>query len=291
MSKKYFFFGFGQVAKNFILLQKKEKKKFKFVATSTSKSQIKNFVNKKYQSLKFKNNFFDKKIFRFLNQSDFILVSIPPKKNTDIVLKYFSKILKLNKKAKIIYLSATSVYGNHKGKWVNEKSRLKPTSLFGKRRQKAEKQWLKFHKKFKNNIIIFRLPGIYSKENNALSRLRYGDNVFVKQNKHFFSRIRVEDIATAIQKGFKKNNLGGQIFNISDDLPASNEVVSKFSAKLLKIKSLNPIKVSEIKSKMARDFYKDSKKVSNKKMKSVLKVKLKYPTYKEGLRSLVNNYV
>ena len=76
-----------------------------------------------------------------------------------------------------------------------------------------------------------------------------------------------------------------------DDLPASNEVVSKFSAKLLKIKSLNPIKVSEIKSKMARDFYKDSKKVSNKKMKSVLKVKLKYPTYKEGLRSLVNNYV
>ena len=26
MSKKYFFFGFGQVAKNFVLLQKKEKK-------------------------------------------------------------------------------------------------------------------------------------------------------------------------------------------------------------------------------------------------------------------------
>ena len=88
MSKKYFFFGFGQVAKNFILLQKKEKKKFKFVATSTTKSKIKKFVNKKYQSLKFKNNFFDKKIFRFLNQSDFILVSIPPKKNTDIVSKF-----------------------------------------------------------------------------------------------------------------------------------------------------------------------------------------------------------
>ena len=73
-----------------------------------------------------------------------------------------------------------------RGNGVNEKSRLKPTSLFGKRRQKAEKQWLKFHRKFKNNIIIFRLPGIYSKENNALSRLRYGQNVFVKQNKHFF---------------------------------------------------------------------------------------------------------
>ena len=32
----------------------------------------------------------------------------------------------------ITYLSATSVYGDHKGDWVNEKASLKPTSLMGK---------------------------------------------------------------------------------------------------------------------------------------------------------------
>ena len=71
MSKKYFFFGLVKLLK-ILSFYKKRKKKFEFVATSTSKSKIKKFLNKKYQSLKFKNNFYDKKIFQFLNKSDFI---------------------------------------------------------------------------------------------------------------------------------------------------------------------------------------------------------------------------
>ena len=207
------------------------------------------------------------------------------------MLKNFSKSISLNKNIRIIYLSATSVYGDHKGRWVNEKSKLKPSTIFGKRRKKAEKNWLKFQRENKNNIIIFRLPGIYSKENNALKRLRYSNKVIIDKKKHFFSRIRVEDIAKAIHKGFEKKNLGGQIFNISDDLPASSEVVTRYSAKLLKIKNIKSINVSRLKNKMARDFYKESKKVSNKKMKKILKIKLKYPSYKKGLKSLLNNFI
>ena len=35
---------------------------------------------------------------------------------------------------------------------------------------------------------------------------------------------------------------------------------------------------------MLKDFYKDSKKVSNKKIKDKFKLKLIYPTYEEGLK-------
>ena len=42
---------------------------------------------------------------------------------------------------------------------------------------------------------------------------------------------------------------------------------------------------------MIKDFYKDSKKVSNKNMKNKLKLKLKYPTYKQGLRNIFNNLI
>jgi len=38
-----------------------------------------------------------------------------------------------------------------------------------------------------------------------------------------------------------------------------------------------------------KNFYKDSKKVSNAKIKKDLKVKLYFPTYKEGLKSILNN--
>ena len=37
------------------------------------------------------------------------------------------------------------------------------------------------------------------------------------------------------------------------------------------------------------NFYKDSKKVSNLKIKKDLKVKLQFPSYKEGFKSILNN--
>jgi hypothetical protein len=38
-----------------------------------------------------------------------------------------------------------------------------------------------------------------------------------------------------------------------------------------------------------KSFYQDSKKVSNAKIKKDLKVKLYFPTYKEGFKSILNN--
>ena len=79
------------------------------------------------------------------------------------------------------------------------------------------------------------------------------------------------------------------ILNASDDKPATNTEVANFAAKRLKIKNLKSIPISQFKNKMIKEFYKDSKKVSNKNMKNKLQVKLKYPTYKQGLRNIFNN--
>ena len=40
---------------------------------------------------------------------------------------------------------------------------------------------------------------------------------------------------------------------------------------------------------MLKNFYKDSKKVSNKKMKKFFNYNLKFPTYIEGLNNISNN--
>ena len=42
---------------------------------------------------------------------------------------------------------------------------------------------------------------------------------------------------------------------------------------------------------MLKNFYKESKKVSNKKMKSFFDYKLKFPTYIEGLNYIRNNLI
>lgn len=283
---KFFFFGFGQTAKYLVKNLKQSKNKFTFSATNTKKTSIKTFDKRKFKSFKFKDKSYDKRLIKELIQADYILVSIPPQKKRDVVLKNFGLLLKKSKFKKLTYLSATSVYGNHNGKWVNESSKLKGRTKFGLGRKFVEKLWIKFRDSNNLDINILRVSGIYSKENNVLKKI-YRTNIYVKERK-YFSRIRIEDLAQIVKKMFysKRNSL---ILNASDDRPATNIEVANFAAKLLKIRNLKSISISEFKNKMIKEFYKDSKKVSNKNMKKKLLVKLKYPTYREGLRNIFNN--
>ena len=79
-------------------------------------------------------NKFDIEILSKIKNYDHILVSIPPKKGVDIVIKNFQKILGETGINWITYLSATSVYGDHQGKWVDEKSKLNPSTDNGANR-------------------------------------------------------------------------------------------------------------------------------------------------------------
>ena len=285
---KFFFFGFGQTAKYFVNNLAQSKKKFSFSATNTRRTSFKTFGKKKFKSFKFRDKFYDKKLIKELVQADYILVSIPPQKKIDIVLRGFSNLLKKSKFKKLIYLSATSVYGNHNGKWVNENSKLKGRTKFGLGRKIVEKAWLKFRDSNNLDVNILRVSGIYSKENNVLKKISR-KNIYVKEKK-YFSRIRIEDLARILKKMFFSQKKF-MVLNASDDKPATNKEVANFAAKLLKIKNLKPVPIAKFKNKMIKEFYKDSKKVSNKKMRNKLKIKLKYPTYKEGLRDIFDHYI
>ena len=78
-----------------------------------------------------------------IEDANYILISIPPIDGKDIVANYFETNLKIKTNCKwITYLSATSVYGDHKGDWVNENSITKPSSLNGISRLQAENDGL-----------------------------------------------------------------------------------------------------------------------------------------------------
>ena len=144
--------------------------------------------------------------------------------------------------------------------------------------------------KFNLPFQIFRLSGIYSNQYNILKRLKSGDAKIINKKNHFFSRIHVEDIANVLSSSlnnFKKK----EIYNISDNQPASAEEVAMYGVKLLGISKPKTLEINEIESKMLKNFYKDSKKVDNKKMKEFFNYKLKYPTYVEGLNYIFNNSI
>ena len=284
-----FCFGFGQVAKNFINKIQSENINFNLSITCRDLTKEIEINKRKFISYQFNEKLFDPNLVDSLKKADHILISIPPINREDLVIKNFSKILEKSKLKWITYLSATSVYGNHNGEWVDEKSKCLASSENGINRIEAENSWLALCVK-KLPVQIFRLSGIYSNQNNILTRLKKGKVNLVSKNNHFFSRIHVEDIANILFKSLT-NFKSGEIFNISDDKPSSSTEITLYGAKILNVDIPKKIEVDQITSEMMKNFYKDSKKVSNIKMKNFFNYKLKFPTYEEGLNNIRNDFV
>ena len=159
-----FCFGFGQVAKNFIKKLNTEQYNINLSATSRSESS--------------------KKIFNGINYNSYLFNS--EKFDQNLVIKNFSKFIESSKVKWLTYLSATSIYGDHKGEWVNENSKTNPISNNGIARLKAENAWVSLEKDNKIPIQIFRLSGIYSNEKNILIRLKSGGVKLINKKKSLF---------------------------------------------------------------------------------------------------------
>ena len=285
-----FCFGFGQVAKNFIKKINLEKFNINLSVTSREASKEKKIDEISYNNYQFVDGNFDKNLLNKLKQSDHILISIPPVRGEDLVIKNFKEKIKECNPKWVTYLSATSVYGNHQGEWVNELSKTNPTSSNGVGRLSAEKSWLDFANKQNIPLQIFRLSGIYSDRRNILVKLKSGKANIINKKNHFFSRIHVEDIANVLFRSLSSFK-SSEIYNISDDKPSSSEEIILYGVKILNIEKPKSIEVKEIESEMLKNFYNESKKVSNKKMKSFFNYKLKFPTYVEGLNYIRNHLI
>ena len=282
-----FCFGFGQVAKNFVKKLSIEKYNFSLSITSRNETSKETFKGINYNSYLFNSEKFDQNLIIKLKEADHILISIPPENQEDLVIKNFAKFLDSTKIKWITYLSATSVYGDHKGEWVNENSKKNPVSNKGVARLKAENSWTSLEKNSKLPIQIFRLSGIYSNEKNTLVRLKLGDVKLINKKNHYFSRIHVEDIANILFKSLSKFK-SGEIYNLSDDKPSSSKEITLYGAKLLNIENTE---VDKIKNEMLNNFYNESKKVSNKKVKNFFNYNLIFPSYIEGLNYIRDNFM
>ena len=210
------------------------------------------------------------------------MISTPPEVER-IIIKNFTTVLKNNKNLQWVgYLSSSSVYGDHKGDWVEETSNTQPTSEMGLKRIEAEQLLLNSNLP----VRIFRLAGIYSLEKNIFSRLKKKKVKIVNKKEQIFSRIHVEDIAQVLLASFSKSK-DKDIFNVSDDAPCSYKEVVQYAAALLQIEIPKEINFEDLENSKMKDFYRDRKKVQNLKIKS-MGVQLKYPTFKEGLTAIFN---
>lgn len=219
------------------------------------------------------------------------LISIPPIHGQDLVLDRYTAYFKQRGSSIkwIGYLSATSVYGDHQGQWVDETTLPIPLSQRGHHRLMAEKKWLDLFESHHCPVHIFRLSSIYGPHRSPFERINTALVPLVDKPGHFFSRIHVDDICQILQKTVEHPH-PGQIFNLSDDLPCDSAAVMEYAYALLGKKSPPrvPFEKAQISNEM-RSYYCENKRVKNHKIKQELGIKLLYSTYKEGLENCLNN--
>jgi len=217
-----------------------------------------------------------------------LLISVPPDENGDPVLRHCAgAITGAPQLQSIVYLSTVGVYGDHGGAWVDETTSPSPISERSRARLAAEQEWQALGSRAGKPVATLRLSGIYGPGQNALLQVARGSAKRIDKPGQVFNRIHVEDIAQAIDAAFTRRADG--IFNVTDDEPTPQGVPVTFAAELLGLASPLEIPFDEAAktmSPMALSFYAESKRVRNEKLKRALGVRLRYPSYREGLRAL-----
>lgn len=208
-----------------------------------------------------------------------LVVSTSPGQSGDPVLAQFGDTIRrsMPKLQWIGYLSTVGVYGDHGGAWVDETTACHPVSARSVERADAEQGWQELADERGVPLAILRLAGIYGPGRNAFINLANGTARRLNKTGQVFNRIHVEDIAGALNFLSSRNTAG--IFNITDDEPAPPQDVVAYAAELM---GMEPPQESDFETTqltpMARSFYGENKRVSNKRIKS-LGFSFRYPDY------------
>jgi nucleoside-diphosphate-sugar epimerase len=212
-----------------------------------------------------------------------LLLGIPPDASGDPVLAAHAAALsRLGDLRWAGYLSTTGVYGDHGGGWVDEKTPPRPAGERGRRRVAAEAAW----RSSTLPLHVFRLAGIYGPGRSPLDAVRQGRARRIDKPGHVFSRIHVADLVAVLRASMARP-LPGAIYNVCDDEPTAPGDVIAFAASLLgrPPPPLVPFAAADL-SGLALSFYDDNKRVANRRIKEELGVRLRYPSYREGLAAL-----
>jgi nucleoside-diphosphate-sugar epimerase len=217
-----------------------------------------------------------------------LLISAAPDERGDPVLRALGDALAASARLRtVVLLSTVGVYGDRGGGWVDETAALEPVHERSRPRVVAEQAWQALGRRRGVTVAILRLSGIYGPGRNALVNVRLGRARNIDKPGQVFNRIHVADIAQAIDATFAQEADG--VFNVTDDAPSPPGDPIVLAADLLGMPPPPVIPYAEAAKTMtplAASFYAENRRVRNDRLKQMLGVRLRYPTYREGLRAL-----
>lgn len=187
--------------------------------------------------------------------------------------------------ARVIYISATSVYSEVNGGVVTESSPTVPASAMGKRRLDAEGRFRKYGTRAGVPVIVLRVSGIYGPGRLPLMQIQQEQPLLREEEAGPSNRIHADDLALVCLAAAEKGQ-AGDIFNVSDGHPSSMTAYFNACADALGLPRQRQVTMEEARQVMSPlmiSYVSDSRVVDNSKMIERLGIALRYPNLAEGI--------
>ena len=221
-----------------------------------------------------------------LRKASHVVLSIPPNDSGDPALRFHRDDLDAAANLEwLCYFSTVGVYGDFGGAWVDESAATRPVNRRSQQRVEIEQQWRDYAAERGVPLMVLRLAGIYGPGRSAFDKLREGTARRIVKPGQVFNRIHVEDIGRVTTLAARAKLAG--TFNLGDDEPAPPQDLVAYAAEMMGVPVPPDLPFEQAAmTEMARSFYVDNKRVSNKAIKQALGIELLYPNYRAGLEAI-----
>jgi nucleoside-diphosphate-sugar epimerase len=224
--------------------------------------------------------------------ADRVLHLAPPGESGERDLRSANLIAALSPRPpeRLVYISTSGVYGDCGGAWVDEARPLAPQNLRAVRRADAERSLLEWGKQRGVEVVILRVPGIYAAERLPLAQLKLGAPVLRAEDDVYTNHIHADDLAAICQFALERG-VAGRAYNASDD--GEIKMGDYFDLVADRAGLSRPPRITRAAAEAGAispglmSFMRESRRLSNTRMKAELGVRLRYPSVHEGVPALV----
>lgn len=189
---------------------------------------------------------------------------------------------------RIVYGSTSGVYGDAGGARFDETRGVAPATDRARRRVAAEERLRRHGRRHGVAVSILRIPGIYAGDRpggHPRERLARGTPVLRAEDDVYTNHIHADDLARACVAALHRG-LPQRIVHASDDTEMRMGDYFELAAGLCGLAPPPRITRDEAQARMSAvqmSFLSESRRLDNGRLKQELRVRLKYPTVREGL--------
>ncbi|MCR6635663.1 SDR family oxidoreductase [Devosia sp.] len=285
-----FFFGLGYSSQASAQLMRKSDEFVDTLGTVRTTDKANTLTQKGLSAVVFDGTAPGPDVGAALKESTHVVVSVAPDEAGDVVLRHHRADLDAMPDLQwLCYYSTVGVYGDFGGAWIDESAPLSPRNLRSGVRASAEEEWIDYAKARGVPLCILRLAGIYGPGRSSFDKLADGTARRVIKPGQVFNRIHVEDIARVTMLAAERRLAGS--FNLADDEPGPPQDLITYAAQKMGVEPPPEIDFDTAEmTPMARSFYRDNKRVSNKAIKTALGIEMLYPNYQAGLDAIWKDF-